>query len=68
MIVWQDKNGNIIRYSHLDRADFKVGDIIKKGQSIAIMGNSGTSTNTHLHLEIKDKKGKLINPRNYYIS
>lgn len=40
-------------YAHLNRTDVKVGDIIRKGDQIALSGNSGRSTAPHLHYEIK---------------
>jgi murein DD-endopeptidase MepM/ murein hydrolase activator NlpD len=48
-------------YAHLHSPKVKVGDVIKKGQVIALSGNSGTSTAPHLHYEVK-YASKILNP------
>lgn len=40
------------------------GDIVQRGQQIAMVGNAGTSTAAHLHLEIKEVPGGLIDENN----
>ena len=42
-------------YAHMYKKDVKVkvGDLVKKGQVIALMGNNGQSTGPHLHLELR---------------
>lgn len=42
-------------YGHILKGSLKVkvGDIVKEGQVLAKMGNSGNSTGTHLHFEVR---------------
>jgi len=40
-------------YAHLRKTNVKVGDIIHKGDLIALSGNSGRSSGPHLHYEIR---------------
>ncbi|MCX7882779.1 MAG: M23 family metallopeptidase [Brevinematales bacterium] len=48
-------------YGHLASALVKEGQYISQGQTIGKMGNTGRSTGTHLHFEIR-RYGKPINP------
>ena len=71
-VLVKDAQGNIVRYSHLNKAFVKVGDKIGKGTEVGEMGNSGstysqsgTGTGSHLDLRIKNAYGKYINPLAY---
>jgi murein DD-endopeptidase MepM/ murein hydrolase activator NlpD len=65
MVEIQHGNGLVTRYAHAQSLNVAAGDIVSKGQQIAVMGNTGRSTGPHVHYEVI-KNGKQINP-NYYI-
>lgn len=51
-------------YAHLHGTNVKKGMRIKRGQVIGFMGNTGVSTGSHVHYEVK-KNGKAVNPISY---
>jgi murein DD-endopeptidase MepM/ murein hydrolase activator NlpD len=52
------------RYAHNKQNLVKVGDVVKKGQIIALMGSSGRSTGPHVHFEVY-KYGRAVDPASY---
>ncbi|MDR2402073.1 MAG: peptidoglycan DD-metalloendopeptidase family protein [Cytophagales bacterium] len=51
-------------YAHLNSTNIKRGMRVKRGQVIGRMGNTGISTGSHVHYEVK-KNGKFVNPISY---
>ena len=52
------------RYAQLSEFKVKLGDVVKKGQVIALSGNSGMSTAPHLHYEVQ-KGDDRVDPKDY---
>ena len=57
------KDGFHTFYAHLGRdAGLKRGTFVKRGTTVAYVGDSGRSTGSHLHFELRNKAGKPLNP------
>ncbi len=57
-------NGYVTRYGHAKEVLVKVGDTVKKGHKIALMGNTGRSTGPHVHFEVW-ADGRTVDPAKY---
>jgi len=71
---WKTAYGNVVdvkheygfttRYGHLRQILVKPGQLVKKGQVIAVQGSTGRSTGEHLHYEVR-YQDKPLNPVNF---
>lgn len=52
------------RYGHLSKVKVKPGDLVNKGDVIALQGSTGRSTGQHLHYEVRYRDIPL-NPRKF---
>jgi len=60
-------NGYATRYGHSKEVLVQVGDAVKKGQVLALMGSTGRSTGPHVHFEVL-YKGKAVDPKKYILA
>jgi murein DD-endopeptidase MepM/ murein hydrolase activator NlpD len=60
-------NGYATRYGHNDKILIKMGDTVKKGQTLALMGSTGRSTGPHVHFEVL-YNGKAVNPKKFVLA
>ena len=59
LILIKHHNNKTSAYAHLDKINVKKGELVNKGQIIALVGNSGKVSIPQLHFEIRDKDGPL---------
>ena len=64
MIEVSHGDGFVTRYAHNKQNLVKAGDMVTKGESIALMGSTGRSTGPHVHIEVL-YDGKQVNPNKY---
>lgn len=71
-VILKDAAGNRHQYNHLHKISVRPGQLVRKGQNIGTMGNSGATYSpsgkgdgTHLDYRIVSAYGKYKNPMTY---
>lgn len=64
MVEINHGNGYATRYAHNSQNLVAVGDEVKKGQAVALMGETGRATGPNLHFEVL-RNGARVNPANF---
>jgi murein DD-endopeptidase MepM/ murein hydrolase activator NlpD len=64
MVEINHGNGLATRYCHNEKLLVKQGDMVSKGQEVALMGSTGHSTGPHLHFEVL-KNGTQVDPLHF---
>ena len=63
--VMIDHGGGVVSlYGHCSKLLVSVGQTVKQGQVIALVGTTGTSTGNHLHVEVREN-GTIVDPLTY---
>lgn len=72
---WQQGYGNCVQinhgygyltlYGHMSAIKVRIGQSVKRGEVIGLVGSTGKSTGPHCHYEVHFK-GEVMNPQNYY--
>lgn len=57
-------DGYTTRYAHNERTLVAVGQTVKRGEPIALMGSTGHSTGPHVHFEVL-KNGRPVDPLSF---
>ena len=65
MVIISHKYGFETRYGHLNKYVVRKGQKVKRGDKIGEVGNTGLTTASHLHYEVKHN-GKVVDPSAYY--
>ncbi len=66
IVIAHEASGFHTKYAHCAGMEVKAGDVVKRGELIGYMGNTGRSTGTHLHYEVL-KNGRIVDPERYLI-
>ncbi len=64
MVEVSHGDGFVTRYSHNKENLVAPGDIVRKGEPIALVGSTGRSTGAHVHYEVY-KHGRSVDPSSY---
>lgn len=64
MVEVNHGNGYVTRYAHNSENLVTVGDTVKRGQRIAVMGSTGRATGPNLHFEVL-RNGRVVDPLTY---
>jgi murein DD-endopeptidase MepM/ murein hydrolase activator NlpD len=64
MIEVAHGDGLSTRYAHNQENLVELGDLVRRGDVIALMGSSGRSTGPHVHFEVF-KHGRAVDPASY---
>ncbi|PIN79801.1 hypothetical protein COV16_02330 [Candidatus Woesearchaeota archaeon CG10_big_fil_rev_8_21_14_0_10_34_8] len=67
-IMIEHDNGYITVYGHFEKGTIVVspGDSVSRGDVLGTMGNTGCSTGTHLHFEVRDSSSSKVDPYDIY--
>ena len=61
-VVLEHVDGSTTRYAHLSEVSVSVGDEVVRGQEIGLVGATGNATGPHLHFELRDVDGQVVDP------
>jgi murein DD-endopeptidase MepM/ murein hydrolase activator NlpD len=59
-------SGYTTLYAHLSRALVRAGQEVRRGEKIALSGNTGRSTGPHLHYEVREGHGQPLDPAMFF--
>ena len=65
-LIIRHSDGSRSGYAHLNAYQVNIGDVVSKGQKIALSGNTGNSSGPHLHFTYKNANGAFVNPIDFF--
>lgn len=66
LVIVNDGDGYSTYYAHNEKVVVKVGEVVRRGQLIALMGETGRATGPHVHLEVHHD-GEAVDPWAYVV-
>jgi murein DD-endopeptidase MepM/ murein hydrolase activator NlpD len=66
-VIIEHGHGMVTRYAHLSKIKIKAGQKVKRGDTIALLGNSGRTTGPHLHYDVR-LNGLSVSPEKYILN
>jgi murein DD-endopeptidase MepM/ murein hydrolase activator NlpD len=67
LVIIDHGYGKVTKYGHLKKILVKPGQRVKRGEVIALLGNTGQSTGPHVHYEVRIN-GVPVNPMKYILN
>ncbi|MGY1636185.1 M23 family metallopeptidase [Geodermatophilus sp. SYSU D00742] len=64
VVYVQHQNGDVTVYGHMEEILVSPGQVVRAGETIALLGNRGQSTGPHLHFEVRlgGPDGQKVDP------
>lgn len=59
-VILSHPNGTETRYAHLGTVSVSLGDYVKQGDALGLMGRTGDATGCHLHFEIEGAANPFV--------
>lgn len=66
VVLHDEANNLFLYYAHLDEQLVEVGNILKQGDVIGRIGDTGNATTPHLHFAIKQEDGTALDPIHFF--
>lgn len=64
-VIVKDSSGRLHTYAHLTKANVSTGDTISVNDVLGTSGSTGLSTGPHLHYQVNDADGTVLNPATF---